>query len=210
MTESYVQAMTEPEPSTGSDACAPRLLRLVESARRGNREEADRLYAEVRPRLLRIALALGADPDGASDAVQECLWSAHRNLHRFDPERASFPGWLSVILVRRLRNRRRADARRSRLLEALRLSPARAEAGPQRVVEARLTLARLLQALTARQREVVALYEIGELDAAEAARALDLTPAGVRSIARDARRKLSQAASGAAEGCGEEGDDRPS
>jgi RNA polymerase sigma-70 factor (ECF subfamily) len=200
MTESCVQAMTDPDPVTRGSASAPDLLRLVESARRGDRDGADQLYSEVRPRLLRIALAMGADPDSASDTVQECLWAAHRNLHRFDSGQASFPGWLSVILVRRLRNRRRADARRTRLFEALRLSPARVEAGAQRVVEARLTLARLLRALTDRQREVVALYEIGELDAAEAARALGLTPAGVRSIARDARRKLSEAASGAADG----------
>lgn len=183
-----------------SDACAttmkrddPELVSLVRSACGGNRDGADRLYAAVRPRLLRIALALGADPDSAPDTVQESLWAAHRNLHRYDADRSSFTGWLGMILVRRLRNTRRAAARRKRMLEALRLvSPKEAEPG-QHAVEARMTVERLVRTLTDRQREVIAMYEIGELDAAEVAQALDLTPAGVRSIARDARQRLSDA-----------------
>ena len=44
-----------PERGTAFDA-------LVEAARSGDREAVDRLYAAVRPRLLRSALALGAGP----------------------------------------------------------------------------------------------------------------------------------------------------
>jgi len=183
-----------------SDACATtmnkddlELLSLVRSARGGDREGADRLYAAVRPRLLRIALALGADPDSAPDTVQESLWAAHRNLHRYDADRASFTGWLGVILVRRLHNQRRTVTRRKRMLEALRLVSPKESGSGQRAVEARMTLERLVRALTDRQRDVIALYEIGELDAAEVAQALDLTPGGVRSIARDARQRLSDA-----------------
>jgi len=54
-----------------SDACAvmtmksddPELLSLVRSAREGDRDGADRLCTAVRPHMLRIALALGADPE---------------------------------------------------------------------------------------------------------------------------------------------------
>jgi DNA-directed RNA polymerase specialized sigma24 family protein len=63
-------------------------------------------------------------------------------------------------------------------------------------LEARLVLERLLSCLTDCQREVVALYEIGELSADEVARAVGCTPPGVRSIARDARIRLSEAARG--------------
>jgi RNA polymerase sigma-70 factor (ECF subfamily) len=169
------------------------LLPLVRAVREGDRAAADRLYAAVRPRLLRVALALGTDPETAADTVQESLWAAHRNLHRFDAGRASFEGWLSVILLRRLSNRRRAALRVRRLLAALRCLPPRQGGQGARAIEARLTLDRLLRRLTPRQREVIALYEIGELSAAEVARALDLTPGGVRSIARDARRRLREA-----------------
>jgi RNA polymerase sigma-70 factor (ECF subfamily) len=165
---------------------------LVEAARRGDERAAERLYERARPRLLRAALALGVHPDDAADVVQETLWSAHRNLARFDAGQASFDGWLGVILVRRARNRWRGLVRRRRLLAALGLSsgPA-ADPGP-RATEARMTLRSLVGRLSPRQREVVALYEIAGFDAAEAGRILGISAAGVRSVARDARRRLAE------------------
>lgn len=153
----------------------------------------------LRPRLLRLALALCTSPEDAEDAVQETLLAAHRNRSRFDPAAGSLETWTVAILVRRLRNRRRDWIRRVRFLSVLGREPARrAEPGAD-AVEARLTLARLLDALTSRQREVVAFYEIGEWSAEEAARVLGMTPSGVRSVARDARRRLSAAAAGGKE-----------
>ena len=160
------------------------------AARGGDAGATERLFREARPMLLRWALALGSDPDTAGDLVQETLWAAHRSLDRFDPSRGALEGWMATILVRRLRNRRRARARRSRLLAAVRRDSPVSVAPDAGAVEARVTLARLLGSLTDRQREVVALYEIAELGAEKTARILGLTPAGVRSIARDARRRL--------------------
>lgn len=159
--------------------------------------EEERLFRALRPSLLRWALALGADPDTAEDLVQETLMAAHRSLARFDPARGGIETWTAEILVRRFRNRRRAWWRRFRLSEALRVSSKRIEPATAAAVEARITLRRLLDALTPRQREVVALYELADLSAEETARALGLTPAGVRSVARDARARLSEAARGA-------------
>ena len=165
---------------------------LVEAARGGDADAMDRLYAKVRPRLLRIALALGVDPEDAADLVQETLWAAHRNLGRFDVTRASFEGWLGTILVRRARNRWRALARGRRMLQALAASAWTSSEAGSRAVEARLTLRRLLDRLTRRQREVIALYEIDELSAEEVAGILGISAAGVRSLARDARRRLAE------------------
>jgi RNA polymerase sigma-70 factor (ECF subfamily) len=148
--------------------------------------------AAIRPKLVRIALALGIDPDSADDLAQESLLSAHRNLHRFNPAKGSFEGWMSVILVRRARSWQRSRQRRWKMLSALRATARRSAAAGGSAIEARLTLRRLLDGLTPRQREVVALYEIGGLSAAEAAVTLGMTEAGVRSIARDARRALSE------------------
>jgi RNA polymerase sigma-70 factor (ECF subfamily) len=174
-----------------SDEADP-LASLVESARGGDEAATGRLYACVRPRLLRIALALGVNPDDAADLVQETLWSAHRNLGRFDVNRASFEGWLSTILVRRTRNRWRSVARGRRLVRALAGSTRTSSEPGSHAVEARLTLHALLEHLTRRQREVVALYEIDGLSAEEVAGILDISAAGVRSLARDARRKLAE------------------
>ena len=166
------------------------LAALVEAARGGDEAATGRLYAHVRPRLLRIALALGVDPDAAADLVQETLWSAHKNLGRFDAARASFEGWLGTILVRRARNRWRSLARGRRLLKAFAASARTTSEPGSHAVEARLTLSRLVEQLTRRQREVVALYEIDGLSAGEVADILGISAAGVRSIARDARRRL--------------------
>ena len=171
---------------------ADRLAALVDAARGGDADATDRLYASVRPRLLRVALALGVDPDDAADLVQETLWAAHRNLSRFDAGRASFEGWLGTILVRRARNRWRALARGRRLLKAFAASTWTSSEAGSRAVEARLTLRRLLDRLTRRQREVTALYEIDGLSAEEVAGILGISAAGVRSLARDARRRLAE------------------
>jgi RNA polymerase sigma factor (sigma-70 family) len=152
----------------------------------------DQDFAALRPKLIRIALALGIDPEDAKDLAQESLLAAHRNLQRFDPEKGSFEGWASVILLRRARNRQRSSQRRWKLQEAVRRFAPRSVAPAAGAVEARLTLQRLLRELTPRQREVVALYEIGGLSAAEAGEHLDMTAAGVRSIARDARQRLTE------------------
>lgn len=153
-------------------------------------EDENRLFRTLRPAMLRWALALGTDPDSAEDLVQETLLAAHRSLHRFDPALGTLEAWAAEILVRRLRSRRRAWWRRLRLAEAVSRSAPRIEPSRAAAIEARLTLRRLLGSLTERQREVVALYEIGDLSAEDTARALGLTSAGVRSIARDARERL--------------------
>jgi RNA polymerase sigma factor (sigma-70 family) len=170
------------------------LERWAEEARRGDATSEDLLFREARSRLLRIALGTGIGPDSAADMVQETLLSVHANLHRFDPGKGSFEGWLAVSLLRRVRNRRRASGRLRRMLGAVRLHVSGSTVGGQRAAEARLTLRRLLRELTARQREVIALYEIGGMQAGEVGNALEITPAAVRSIARDARRRLTEAA----------------
>jgi len=183
------------EATAGREDLDNDLSSLVGAVRNGDESTTERLYATVRPRLLRTALALGVDPDDAADLVQETLWSAHRNLHRFDPRQASFEGWLGLILVRRARNRWRGLVRKKRLLEKLHVFSPRSADPEAGAVDARLTLERLLGVLTRRQREVVALYEIGGLGAGEVARVLGISSAGVRSLARDARRRLTEEAS---------------
>jgi len=173
------------------------LSALAGEARRGDGGAADRLWDGVRPRLLRIGLALGVPAADVPDLVQDVLLAAHRGLRTFDPEKGSLEAWLGTILVHRARNLFRSGRRRRGFFARFPMLPARqATRGAIDAVEARLTLERLLTFLTEKQREVVALYEIGELSAEETGRLLDITAAGVRSIARDARIRLSEAAAG--------------
>jgi RNA polymerase sigma factor (sigma-70 family) len=168
---------------------------LAARAQAGDARAADRLWETMRPRLSRVALAIGIPPDDVPDLVQDALFAAHRRLKSFDPLKGTLEAWLSTSLVRRARNSSRAERRRRRLAERFgALLRWGARRRPTDAVEARLTLARLLGALTDGQREVIALYEIGELTAEDTGRLLGITAAGVRSTARDARVRLARAA----------------
>jgi RNA polymerase sigma-70 factor (ECF subfamily) len=183
-------------PSQG-DAPGSDLGRLALAARAGRGAEEERLWQAAYPRLVRIALALGVPAGDVPDLVQDALFAAHRALRRFDPGAGSFEAWLGTILIRRARNLARSRRRRRVFLDALRaIGLPVAPRSPQALerLEARLVVERLIGCLSVSQRDVVALYEIGEMDAAESARILGLTPAGVRSIARDARRRLAEEA----------------
>ena len=193
-------------PPSQSDAPGSDLARLALAARAGRGAEEERLWQAAHPRLVRLALALGVPAGDVPDLVQDALFAAHRALGRFDPGAGSFEAWLGTILIRRARNLARSRRRRRVFLDALRaIGLPVAPRSPQALerLEARLVVERLIGCLSVSQREVVALYEIGEMDAAESARILGLTPAGVRSIARDARRRLAEEARGPA-GAGKE------
>lgn len=175
----------------------PETAALALEAQSGNVRAAERLFTKVRPRLVTVGLALGVPGQDVSDLVQDTLLAAHRALASFDPALGSFEAWIGAILVRRARNGLRALRRRRQFLAVLRrvgIPRPRRTSEPIEGVEARLTLERRLNALTSSQREVVAFYEIGELTAEDAGRLLGISPAGVRSIARDARLRLAEAA----------------
>lgn len=204
MIDSSLEAIVTPPPPGGA---ASDLARLAVAARAGRGAEEERLWQAARPRLVRIALALGVPAADVPDLVQDVLLAAHRALTRFDPALGSFEGWMGAILIRRARNLARSRRRRRLFLDALRAIGLPTVARPPRAldcVEARLVVERLVSRLSGSQRDVVALYEIGEMGADETARILGLTPAGVRSIARDARRRLCEQARGPA-GAGKEG-----
>ena len=156
------------------------------------------LWVVARPHIERIALATGSRLDDLPDLVQEALLAAHRYLHSFDPARGSFRAWLVTILFHVRNNLLRRRARRRRLLEALRQAPVcgntvqPGSGAPLAGAEISLELRTLLTALSERQRTVLVLFWIGGLGSAEIGRALGMTAAGVRSIARDARRKLAR------------------
>jgi RNA polymerase sigma factor CnrH len=197
--DAFMEAVMTSSPQ--AEAPPSDLARLALAARAGRGAEEERLWRAARPRLVRIALALGVPAADVPDLVQETLLAAHRALGRFDPAAGSFEAWMGTILVRRARNLERSRRRRRRFLDALRAIGLPVPPRSPRAVdhlEARLVVDRLLGCLSVSQREVVALYEIGEVDAAETARVLGLTAGGVRSIARDARRRLAEEARGRA------------
>ena len=173
-----------------------RLQSLALAARDGDGRAYEELFRATQPRLVRMALAFGAPPEDAPDLAQEALLGAWRNLADFDPERGTFLAWIAGGLRGRAINLHRGDDRRDRFVGRLQSSfgdlPSENHRGE--AIEARMTLSKLLQCLSQRQREVVALYELGGLSGLETALLLGIGEAAVRSIARDAREALKKAA----------------
>lgn len=156
---------------------------LVRRARAGQRAAQDALARELWPRMRRWAFLELADAAAADDACQEALVRMLRHLHRYDPDRGSFVGWMRTIT----RNAAR-DQRRGR--------------GPEvdgvvvpldRSVDLRRSAGRALDALrclTPKQRHAIDLCDWQGLSAVDAARCMDCTPGTVRVHLHDARKRL--------------------
>jgi RNA polymerase sigma-70 factor (ECF subfamily) len=71
---------------------------LVAAAQAGGGAALERLLAEVRPKLLSLAMRVLNNADEAEDAVQDAMIKIWRNLGRFEG-RAAFTTWLHRIAV---------------------------------------------------------------------------------------------------------------
>ncbi|MEV4538346.1 sigma-70 family RNA polymerase sigma factor [Asanoa sp. NPDC049518] len=125
----------------------------------------------------------------AEDVVAETFLVAYEQRFRYDPGRGAVLPWLYGIATNLLRRHRRTELRALRAL-------ADAEPGPDAAeerVDAQRTVRRLatvLAELPRRQRDVLLLFAVAELDYAEIAAALDIPPGTVRSALHRARAKV--------------------
>jgi RNA polymerase sigma factor (sigma-70 family) len=134
-------------------------------------------------------------PDAAEDVVAETFLIAHAGRHRYDPALASPLTWLYGIATNVARRQRRTE---SRLLatyvraatvdfvgeftdDATARTDARSAGAP---------IARALARLPRRQRDVLLLFAVAELQYAEIAAALDIPIGSVQSSLHRARAKL--------------------
>jgi RNA polymerase sigma-70 factor (ECF subfamily) len=164
---------------------------LVAMVLSGRTEAFEPLVKPYRSPLLGLAYRLTRDPEEAREVAQEALLRAFRSLARYDVSR-SFRNWLFQIAANEARDRLRERAReRAALRDAAERAPAAAdpEAGHDRR-ELRAGLMRLLGALSPREREVVVLRDLEELDIRETSRVLGCSAVAVRVHLSKARRKL--------------------
>ncbi|UCC63151.1 MAG: sigma-70 family RNA polymerase sigma factor [Anaerolineae bacterium] len=80
---------------------------LIERWRNGDERAAEALYNGHRDPVFRLAHGLLGDPSDAEEVAQDALTYALVNIHRYDPNRASFTTWLHTIAVSRCRDRHR-------------------------------------------------------------------------------------------------------
>ncbi|NUT33929.1 MAG: RNA polymerase sigma factor [Hamadaea sp.] len=137
--------------------------------------------------------------DLAEDVVAETFLIAHEKRDRFDPKRGDLLPWLYGIATNVLRRHRRVERQTLRTLARVGAElkdTDGVESGERRSVE-RLDAARLvgrvgraLAALPRRQRDVLLLYALAELEYAEIAAALSIPLGSVQSSLHRARTKI--------------------
>jgi RNA polymerase sigma-70 factor (ECF subfamily) len=121
----------------------------------------------------RYVLYLTRDPQGAEDLVAETFERAVRLWHRFDPARGSERTWLCQIARTAALDHLRAEERRRRREQRYANLPEPPDDPAERTLSPWLEEA--LAALSAADREVIALRVILDLDAASAGRVLGIT-----------------------------------
>ncbi|MEV4416980.1 sigma-70 family RNA polymerase sigma factor [Catellatospora sp. NPDC049609] len=139
----------------------------------------------------------------AEDVVAQTFLVAYERRHRFDAARGAMLPWLYGICSNLLRREHRAEVRALRATAAAALAGTTDEDAPDarsaERVDAQRTVARVAAALARlprRQREVLLLYAVAELEYAEIADALGIPLGSVQSALHRARTKIRSALSG--------------
>jgi RNA polymerase sigma factor (sigma-70 family) len=160
----------------------------------GNGDLAD-LYARHAPQLHRYC-ASRVGSVAAEDLVAETFLAAHANWQAFDSERGTAQAWLFGIATNLVHRRRRDEVRALRALARTGVDPLVEESHAERVI-ARTDanrLSRLVAAAMARlpdrQRDVLLLFAVAELEYAEIAAALDIPLGSVQSALFRARTRI--------------------
>jgi RNA polymerase sigma-70 factor (ECF subfamily) len=132
-----------------------------------------------------------ADRGAAADAVQETFVSAWRSRDRFDPHRGTLPAWLLGIARYRVLDAYRSTARTpaTGLVDGLADQPDPDRPTPDLLAD-RLLVARALETLGPRARQVVSLAFYSDLTQAEIAAKLGLPLGTVKSDMRRALQRL--------------------
>jgi RNA polymerase sigma-70 factor (ECF subfamily) len=135
-----------------------------------------------------VALASGSYP-AAEDAVQEALVRAWMRSERGERVE-SLPAWVAAVALNQTRSGwRRALAER----RARRRLPERPPSAVAATTEEHVDVARALEALPRRQREVAVLRYLLEMSTAEVAATLGITQGTVKSSLARARAHLVEA-----------------
>lgn len=159
----------------------------------GRPDAFEPLVTPYRRPLLAFTWRLTRDAEEARDVAQEALLRAYRSLARYDTGR-SFRNWLFQIAANEARDRYRKRSRETAAFGAVAAAAPRAES-PESGRErggVRSDILRALSVLSPREREVLVLRDLEELDVRETARTLGCSAIAVRVHLSKARRKLAE------------------
>jgi RNA polymerase sigma-70 factor (ECF subfamily) len=128
----------------------------------------------------------------AEDVVAETFLVAYEQRERFDPARGSVLAWLYGIATNLMRRHRRVEVRALKVLAAAEVTADFTGRSTERLDAQRVAgrLAAAIAALPRRQRDVLLLYAVAELDYVEIASALGIPLGSVQSALHRARTKV--------------------
>jgi RNA polymerase sigma-70 factor (ECF subfamily) len=175
--------------SLNNTACLPDDASLPARFAAGEDAAFDTAVALYAPRLTRLARRLLAsdNPADADDAVQDAFIRAYLARKSFRAD-AHLLTWLTRITINACRALRRRHLLGLHLLQRLLHNrPPTTPADPDPLAE---TIRAALRKLNAPERELIVLYYLEELPAADIAALLSLTPAALHTRLHRARRSL--------------------
>ena len=138
--------------------------------------DIDAIYADHAAFLTRVLVRLVGDGPNVDDLVQETFIIAYRKRATFDG-RSALRTWLYAIAARLAMRHRRGAMRWVRALGSLGAQPEPVSANPEGELErarASAAVRAVLDHLPFKQREVVVLYELEELEGAAIAELLGI------------------------------------
>jgi RNA polymerase sigma factor (sigma-70 family) len=154
---------------------------LVLAARR-DRQQFARIFERYADRVFRYALARTGSAEVADDVVGETMLSAMEDLHRFDPARGTFGGWLFGIAAHAISARERGRGRFRRAIARVWSPDVQDYDALDALIryEDVLLVRRLLAKLSPADRELVLLRYSGGLRTVEIAGVLGISHGAVR------------------------------
>jgi RNA polymerase sigma-70 factor (ECF subfamily) len=171
------------------------VLKLVDSARAGDRAARQRLYRQYVGRVFRTVRGTLRSDAEAEDVTQDAMLTALTSLGRYSPRSGTrFVAWLTAIAVHTMH--RRFRRRRPELTATGELPDVPAAdhdlGGDIDRSRQRKALLEALAELEPREREIVSLRYGAELNATEISAQLGVEPATVRKILERARVRLAE------------------
>jgi RNA polymerase sigma-70 factor (ECF subfamily) len=164
--------------------------RLVEDARRGDRDAFGELVLRYEQRLTRVIRRFVPDWEQARDLTQETFLRAYRRLDQFDPSRRFGP-WLFRIGVNLTHDYLRKRKRRIRwsLFSDARTEtpPDPASPDPRTAIDLRQEVRRVIDELPEKYRSVLVLRDLENFSTSEIAAILDRKEATIRWRLAEAR-----------------------
>lgn len=179
--------------TTGNGACTDQArpdAALLAAHVAGDPDAFEELIRRHERHLWSLAVRTMGNPDDAADALQDALFSAHRNAHRFRGE-AQVQSWLHRVTVNACLDR----LRRSKIRPTVSLTDVEMDEhtdGRDQVnqLALRLDIGDALRELPPDQRAVVVALDVEGLSIAETAQRLGISPGTVKSRSSRGRAKL--------------------